>query len=145
MDAALRLTQCLRALCWALGLFACATAVAAAQTEVPVAVGVTFTIAVSNALAQLDARAPISVAQGDYEVVVAITAVSQNAISHGAFIDAVDANGVRCQVSVPRNVKRSDLASAPLRILGFSSTAPLVVEGSTSLGPSRAIVVARVK
>ena len=79
MDAALPLTQCLRAPCWTLGLFACAAGAAAAQAEVPVAVGVTFTIAVSSALAQPDARAPISVAHGDYEVIVDITAVSQNA------------------------------------------------------------------
>lgn len=95
MDAALPLTQCLRAPCWTLGLFACAAGAAAAQAEVPVAVGVTFTIAVSSALAQPDARAPISVAHGDYEVIVDITAVSQNAIRHAAFIDAVARGATR--------------------------------------------------
>jgi len=70
---------------------------------------------------------------------------NQNAISHSTFIDAVDANGVRLQDSVLRDVKRSNRATEPLQILGLHTCDPLVVERSTSLGPSRAIVDARVK
>ena len=78
MNVALRLTKYLRASCWSPGLLAFAAAVAAAQPDVPVTAGVTFTIAVSNVPAQPDSRAPVNVAQGDYEVVVAITAVNQS-------------------------------------------------------------------
>lgn len=145
MIAEFRLTKWSRPPCWALGVLACAGAMAATQPEVPVAAGVTFTIAVSNATASLDSRTPVDVAQGDYEVVVTITAVDRDTISHNTFIDAVDGNGLRRQVSVPRKVRRSDLASAPLQILGFHSTDPPVIDGSTSLGPSRAVVGALLK
>lgn len=129
---------------WALLLGLLASA-AAAQPEVPVAAGVTFVIAVSNAPAQPDTRTLANVAQGDYEVVVSLTAVDRDAIRQSTFIDALDVKGVRHQVSVPRRVLRRDLATAPLQIFGFASSDPLVVDGSTSLGPSRTIVDALVK
>jgi len=75
---------------------------------------------------------------------VAIAAVNQNAISHSTFIDAVDANGLRLQDSVLRDMKRSGLATAPLQILRLHTRDPLVVERSASFGPSRAIVDALV-
>lgn len=127
-------------------LLAGTAADSAATPEVPVAAGVIFVIAVSNAPGQgTSAPATANVAQGDYELVVTLNAVEQDAISETAHLDALDAAGVRRQASISRRVQRVDLASAPLQILGFRSTDAPLFAGSTSLGPSRAVVDALVR
>ena len=124
----------LAALCWS----GAVCAAEPGQPEVPVVAGVTFVIAVSNAT---NPTQPLPhVAQDDYEVVVTITAVDDDAIALSAFIDALDTAGTRRQVTIPRRQRESDLAGATEQILGFVTGDPLVLDDSTSLGPSRQVV-----
>ncbi|MEP7244661.1 MAG: OmpA family protein [Gammaproteobacteria bacterium] len=113
---------------------------AAASPDIPIVPGVTFVMAVSNAASPPQKGTLDHLAQGDYETVVTITAVSDEGISQNAFIDGVDESGVHQQSTIPRKVLKTDLANSHLQIFGFYSTDPLVVTGSTALGPSLAIV-----
>jgi hypothetical protein len=106
----------------------------------PLSSGTIVVIAVSNATAQKPSESSLNIAQGDYEVVVSITGFGADGISHSSFIDAEDASGVRRQASIPRKVLAADLASSHLQVLGFNTEDPLVVSGTTSLGPSIAVV-----
>ena len=105
----------------------------------PLATGTTFVIAVSNELGSTSASNP-TVAQGDYDVVVTVAGFGKDGISQSAFIDANDNAGVRRQVTVPRKVRATDLATSHKQVLGFSTADPLVIAGTTSLGPSTAVV-----
>lgn len=113
----------------------------AASPEVPLAPGMTFVLAVSNATSvPAPTAANEHVAQGDYETVVTITAIDAQGIRQTAFIDGVDEKGTRRQVSVPRRVRADDLASSRLQVLGFRSLDPETLEGTTALGPSLVVV-----
>jgi outer membrane protein OmpA-like peptidoglycan-associated protein len=118
---------------------ATALAHAAAPPEIPIVPGVTFVMAVSNAASPARTSALEHLAQGDYETVVTITAVNDEGISQNAFIDGVDESGVHRQATIPRKVLKSDLANSHLQIFGFYATDPLVMKGTTALGPSLAI------
>ena len=108
--------------------------------HVPASPGVTFVIAVSNAPGQQIANPEENTAQGDYETLVTVTANDKTGIRLNAFIDAEDAKGVRRQVTIPRHVLAEDLMTSHWQVLGFYSSDPLVLKGTTSLGPSRASV-----
>ncbi len=105
----------------------------------PLATGTTFVIAVSNEPGSTSAANP-TVAQGDYDVVVTVAGFGKDGISESAFIDANDTAGVRRQVMVPRKVLAADLATSHKQVLGFVTGDPLVLAGTTSLGPSTAVV-----
>lgn len=77
---------------------------------------------------------------GDYEFALSLTRVTPEAIDiEGSGPSQRDANrGER--VSTLRTVLGADLESARLHILGFGSDDPFVIEGSTALGPSRAVL-----
>jgi outer membrane protein OmpA-like peptidoglycan-associated protein len=111
----------------------------AAPAAIPIAPGVTFVIAVSDKTGSEPANPAEHIAQGDYETVVTITAVSKAGIGQTAFVDGVDASGVRRQASIPRQVLAADLANAHLQVLGFYSSDAPVLQGTTALGPSFAV------
>ena len=102
--------------------------------DIPVTPGVTYVIAVSNAPGQRPADDVT--AQGDYETVVTVTAKDTSGIHLIAYIDAVDARGVRREVTIPRHVLSEDLKTSRTQVLGFLTDDPLVVKGTTSLGLS---------
>jgi outer membrane protein OmpA-like peptidoglycan-associated protein len=123
----------------ALALVASAVAsIAHAQpSDVPIAPGVNFVLAVSNA--QSSAKAPKGILEGDYEMVVAITDVGADGVTHAASFDGQDAAGVQRQGTVRRVVSSADLDSAQVQVLGFHLDDPARVDGTTSLGPSRRV------
>jgi outer membrane protein OmpA-like peptidoglycan-associated protein len=106
----------------------------------PLSTGTIVVIAVSNTTAPKPSESNLNIAQGDYEMVVSITGFGADGIRHSSFIDAEDAAGVRRQASISRKVLAADLASSHLQVLGFKTEDPLVVSGTTSLGPSVAVV-----
>jgi len=110
-------------------------AVAFAQSpEVPIVAGVNIVLAVANATSS--DQAPAGILQGDYEMVVAITNVDDEGVTHSATFDGTDAAGVQRRGSVSRVVSAADLAKAPVQILGFHLDDPPRVNGTTALGPS---------
>lgn len=106
----------------------------------PLATGTTIVIAVSNSTAPQTSESSQNIAQGDYEMVVSVTGFGADGISHSSFIDAEDASGARRQVNIPRKVLAADLAGSHLQVLGFNTEDPKVVSGTTSLGPSVAVL-----
>jgi outer membrane protein OmpA-like peptidoglycan-associated protein len=107
----------------------------AAPVEVPLVPGVTFVLAVANHTTPA-AGAPAGILQGDYEMVVAISEVSADAITEAASFDGTDAAGVQRHGTVPRVISTADLANSRVQILGFHLEDPSRVAGTTSLGPS---------
>lgn len=116
-----------------------------AAAEVPLAPGVTFVLAVSNAGPADKGPSLEGVLDGDYEMPIAITAVDGEGITLNSLIDGFDAAGIHRQGVIPRVVRQKDLASSHLQILGFHSDDPKVVYGTTALGPSLAITRALAK
>jgi outer membrane protein OmpA-like peptidoglycan-associated protein len=55
-------------------------------------------------------------------------------------VDGVDEKGAELKLNIERRVLPSDLANARLQILGFHTSDPAAIDGSTSLGPSLAVV-----
>ena len=110
------------------------TSAHAEPPEIPIVPGVNFVLAVSNATSS--AGAPAGVLQGDYEMVVAITGVGRDGITHSASFDGPDAAGVQRSGTVRRVVSNADLANAPVQILGFHLDDPPRANGATALGPS---------
>ena len=109
-------------------------------TEIPITSGTTFVIAVSNAPGQRPANPQENSAQGDYEAVVTVTGKDTSGIRLSAYIDAEDARGVRRQAIIPRLVLAQDLLTSHWQVLGFLTDDPQTLNGTTSLGPSRAQV-----
>jgi hypothetical protein len=109
-----------------------------AAPDIPVVPGMVFTIAVSNAPSQRTVHK--DAAQGDYETIVTITEQGGAGIGETAYIDGVDGFGKRKQVLIPRQVRAADLTNSHLQILGFHTDDPLTLPGTTSLGPSLAMV-----
>ena len=110
-----------------------------APAAVPLVPGLTFVLAVHNTAPGGNATVK-SVAQGDYELVVAVTGVDAGGIDETTRMEGVDENKKPIQVTIHRRVLSSDLATARLQILGFHTEDPDQAPGSTSLGPSLAIV-----
>jgi hypothetical protein len=110
--------------------------VSASSLDIPLMRGMVLVLATSNRMPVQSADKIDHVAQGDYELIVTITAVSKEGITQSAFIDGVDEGGVKRQVSVPRLVRTEDLANSRLQVLGFYSSDPTILNGTTSLGPS---------
>src|SRR6185436_8315954 len=129
------------AACALVALFSSATLLGRADppAAVPLVPGLTFVLAVHNT-APAGNTTVRSVAQGDYELVVAVTGVDSGGIDETTRIEGVDENKQPIQVTIRRRVLSSDLATARIQILGFHTDDPTQVPGSTSLGPSLAIV-----
>jgi outer membrane protein OmpA-like peptidoglycan-associated protein len=111
-----------------------------AQTDppmIPLTPGLTFVLAVH---APKPAAAGSHIAQGDYEMVVTIAGVSPSGIDESTRIEAVDESRKPIQVTIRRRVLTADLANSRLQILGFHTDDPSEIAGTTSLGPSMAIM-----
>jgi outer membrane protein OmpA-like peptidoglycan-associated protein len=123
------------ALCGALVL---GLAAAPRQTpEIPLVPGLKITFAVH---VPDGGPAANRIAQGDYEMVVEVTSVTDDAIGLSTRIDAQDAAGRPLAVNVTRRIARRDLSAARLQILGFHTQDPQEIPGSTALGPSLAVL-----
>ena len=111
-----------------------------AQAEpsiVPLSPGLTIVLAVH---APNPAAAGSRIAQGDYEMVVTVANVSPSGIDESTRIEAVDENRQPIQVTIRRRVLAADLVNSRLQILGFHTDDPSEIPGTTSLGPSVAIM-----
>ena len=106
--------------------------------EFPLVPGLTFVLAVHNPLPA--AKPGGNIAQGDYEMVVAVAGVDGNALTLATSIDAFDEAKKPLQVKISRRVSRTDLAGAREQILGFHTDDPQEIPGTTALGPSLAIL-----
>ncbi len=108
------------------------------RRDLPLVAGMHIVLAVNNHTAPAeDAR---GILHGDYEMVVAISDVTPDAVTHTAYVDGTDAKGVHRRLVIPRIVTASDLESSRVQVLGFHSDDPPRVNGTTSLGPSRDVI-----
>jgi outer membrane protein OmpA-like peptidoglycan-associated protein len=105
-------------------------------TDVPLVPGLTFVLAVHVPKPEQ----PGDIAVGDYEMVVTVTAVDDGDITLSTAIEAEDARGKPLRLTITRRVSKGDLANAREQILGFHTSDPPEVPGTTALGPSLAIV-----
>ena len=113
---------------------------AAADLDFPVTPGVKIVLAVHNAGSPSDQKPSVHVAQGDYEAIVTLDSVDNQAIDQTAFIDADDESSTRRQVSIPRRVLTTDLDRARMQVLGFLDADEPILPGTTALGPSLLIM-----
>jgi len=113
---------------------AAATHALAPDTVVPIEPGVAFVFAVDDGTPA--AGKDETTVQGGYEMTVTIAGVTDDAITQMVFIDGVDAAGVRRHVNIRRVVSTAALASSHVQVLGFHTSDPDMVSGTTSLGPS---------
>ena len=115
----------------------------AAAPVVPLVPGLTIVLANHDTAPPAGERQSTNlrnVASGDYEVVVSVTGVSANGIDMSLSAAALDENRKPMQSTVRRRVLTAALTDSRLQILGFDTTDPQEVPGTTSLGPSLAIV-----
>jgi outer membrane protein OmpA-like peptidoglycan-associated protein len=126
--------SCLTLLCAAV-----LSGVAAPQQtpEIPLVPGLKITFAVH---VPDGGPAASGIAQGDYEMVVEVSSVSESSIGLTTRIEAQDAAGRPLDLDIRRRVSRQDLEAARLQILGFHTSDPPEIGGSTALGPSLAIL-----
>ena len=117
----------------------CVSASALAQQpppDIPLVPGLTFVHAV-----HAPAAAERGIAQGDYESVVTVTNVNADGIRVSFSTEgASDKQGNPVNLKIERQIPRADLASSRLQVLGFHTDDPLLIPGTTSLGPSLAIM-----
>lgn len=106
--------------------------------EIPLVSGMHIVLAVNNHTAAADHERGIL--QGDYEMVVTISNVTADAVTHTAVMEGTDANGVRRRLAIPRIVTTADLEGSRVQVLGFHSSDPPNVNGTTSLGPSKGVI-----
>jgi outer membrane protein OmpA-like peptidoglycan-associated protein len=104
---------------------------------IPLTPGLTIVLAVHT---PLDPKGMTGVAQGDYEMAVTVTAVDESGILERTRIEALDEQRRELHLTITRRVLRADLADSRLQILGFHTEDPEAIAGTTSLGPSLAVV-----
>jgi outer membrane protein OmpA-like peptidoglycan-associated protein len=117
-----------------LAVVLCATSASAQSPEIPIIPDLNIVLAVSNSTSS--AGGPAGVLQGDYEMVVTITNVAADGITHKTKFEGVDAAGVERRGFVTRVVSATDLAAARVQIFGFHLNDPSRADGTTALGPS---------
>lgn len=105
---------------------------------VPLVAGMHIVLAVNNHTDAGDRERGIL--HGDYEMVVAISGVTADAVTQTAHMEGNDARGVHRRLAIPRIVTAADLEGSRVQVLGFHSTDPANVNGTTSLGPSKGII-----
>lgn len=105
--------------------------------EIPVTAGLTFVLAVHNPNA---APAGSRIATGDYEMVVAVDAASDDQISLKTQIEAEDEQKQQLRVDIARRLPAADLNNARMQILGFHTNDDAKLPGTTALGPSLAVL-----
>ena len=109
----------------------------AKPADIPVTAGLTFVLAVHNPNA---APAGSRIAAGDYEMVVAVEAASDDQIALKTQIEAEDERKQPLRVNIARRMPVSDLTNARMQILGFHTNDATTLPGTTSLGPSLAVL-----
>ena len=115
-----------------------ATIPAAQQSpQIPLVPGLKITFAVHVPEGGPAAK---GIAQGDYEMVVEVSSVADDAIGLATRIEAQDAAGKPLNLNISRRISRKDVEAARLQILGFHTDDPREIPGSTSLGPSLAVL-----
>ncbi len=122
-------------------MVAAAAAAAGASSQGPairIEPGVTFVLAVDDRTTR-NGKSDVTV-QGGYEMAVAITGVTAEAITHAVAVGGLDAAGTRRHGTIRRVVSSADLAHSRIQVLGFHSGDPDVLSGTTSLGPSLEVV-----
>jgi len=117
-----------------LAVVLCGAFASAQSSDIPIIPGLNIVLAVENATSS--ERAPVGILQGDYEMVVSITNVAADGITHMTTFEGVDSAGVERKGSVSRVVSAADLATARVQIFGFHLEDPPRVNGTTALGPS---------
>ena len=119
-------------------------AVASAQSpEIPIVPDLNIVLAVDNRTSSTGG--PAGVLQGDYEMVVSLTNVAADGITHTTWFEGVDGAGVQRKGSVTRVVSSADLANAPVQIFGFHLDDPPRANGATALGPSLGVTRALIQ
>jgi len=103
--------------------------------QIPLVPGLKITFAV-----HVPDAGPAGIAQGDYEMVVEVSSVTDNAIGLTTRVEARDAGGKPLDLNINRRLMRQDVAEARLQILGFHTSDPGEISGSTALGPSLAVL-----
>ncbi len=107
--------------------------------DIPLVTGLTFVLAVHT-----PRDAPEGglgrVAQGDYEMIVDVTGVDADGLDTRTRADASDQFGEPLALDIPRRVREVDLDNTRDQLLGFHTDDPVEVKGTTSLGPSRAMM-----
>jgi outer membrane protein OmpA-like peptidoglycan-associated protein len=103
--------------------------------QIPLVPGLKITFAV-----HVPDAGPAGIAHGDYEMVVEVSSVTDEAIALSTRIEGKDAAGKPLNLDIARRVPRQDVAAARLQILGFHTNDPGFIPGSTALGPSLAVL-----
>ena len=106
-------------------------------SQIPIVPGLTFVLAVHNPSA---APAGSRIAQGDYEMVVRVGDVSADHVTLETRIEAEDERKQPLLLNVERRMTAADLSTSRLQILGFHTNDATTLPGTTSLGPSLAVV-----
>ena len=117
-----------------LALVLCAAFASAQTPDIPIVAGLNVVLAVANGVPS--DNGPAGILQGDYEMVVSISNVAADGITHTASFEGVDAARVERKGSVNRLVSAADLKTAPVQIFGFHLDDPPQASGATALGPS---------
>jgi len=121
-------------------LFGAPSARAAESPQIPITPGLKLVLAVSGA----ESAPGSGILQGDYEMVVAFKAVTEDKIVHSVAFDGEDESKAQRQFTVTRSLTDKDLLTARVQILGFHTRDPGSNPGTSSLGPSRGITQALV-
>ena len=98
--------------------------------EIPLTPGLTFVLAVN---APNSAPAGSGIAVGDYEMVVAVSAVTANQIVLSTRIDAADEQKRQMTLDIQRQLPLADLEAGRLQILGFHTRDAPTLAGAQSL------------
>jgi hypothetical protein len=123
--------------CLVLALAGSTTISGRQPVEIPLVPGLTFVLAVHNPNA---APAGSRIAVGDYEMVVGISAASADQIILNTKIEGEDERKQPLQLDIARRLAVSDLNTSRLQILGFHTNDATTLSGTTSLGPSLAVM-----
>ena len=110
---------------------------AAKPPDIPLTAGLTFVLAVHNPNA---APAGSRIAQGDYEMVVGVNDVNATQLVLATRIEAEDERKQPLSLNVERRIPLQDLDQSRLQILGFHTNDANTLPGTTSLGPSLAVM-----
>jgi outer membrane protein OmpA-like peptidoglycan-associated protein len=108
--------------------------------DIPFVPGLAFGLAVHTPANETPTGGLTNIAQGDYEMVVAIRNVDPNGFLSSVRIEARNENGESLDLTIQRRVAAADLASSRLQIMGFHTDDPTAIEGTTSLGPSLGVM-----
>jgi len=114
----------------------------AGAPTIPLVPGLTIVIAAHDTPPAGAPRSTIvqNIAQGDSELVVTVTGVDAKGIDEVTSIEGVDDNRRPLQLTVRRHVLAADLADSHVQVLGFHTDDSSEIPGTTSLGPSLAIM-----